>query len=434
MKKMSMKKVSIRAQNFLLILPLFLGLAVFNGLFGYITERQALERGLHEESLSLVRTCAEFAGSEEISDLHLPVARILKRGQARRVFVFTPEGKLLFDEGNKGVKHHVWSKEILSALQRDGFRLKPIKEIHQLAFVSIYAPMRQGRWILGMEVDTTPYRDRLKPLLLKNVLIGLLSLLSGILLSLFLSAFITRPLRQVSLATALIAKGNFEPNLSVRAIQELDDLGHSFNVMASVMKEAQAKNQRVLIENELFRSQADLAKEYEKHFWAPIQADEAGVSFSAGLLGPRAEGSFFGFCPGTKSLCFVVGRISGKGEMGLMLGASAAFELIRRGLVQGDPVSTFREVSALFPLSHWQCLQWTSTGQARLFCKESEEKSVDLASPLALHNLGKEKDLFIESYLERFGGFAVEDLSRDLRTILGGETSGCLCLFGRSEK
>lgn len=69
------------------------------------------------------------------------------------------------------------------------------------------------------------------------IVIGLISLVSGIIISIFITITITRPLSVIKKKTKEISKGNFGNDLDLTSPPEIKELANAFNLMCSKLKE-----------------------------------------------------------------------------------------------------------------------------------------------------------------------------------------------------
>lgn len=75
------------------------------------------------------------------------------------------------------------------------------------------------------------YQDSRK-FLLQNLVVGAMTLIIGIILTLWQTRRITRPLKRLTLATQVISQGNFDKQLNIASNDEIGELAASFNTMS----------------------------------------------------------------------------------------------------------------------------------------------------------------------------------------------------------
>jgi diguanylate cyclase (GGDEF)-like protein len=75
-----------------------------------------------------------------------------------------------------------------------------------------------------------------------TIALGLVSLVVGVLLVMLVTYNISRPLRRLEQATALIAEGNFDYDLGMNRRDEIGSLAHAFGVMSRRLKVLEERN------------------------------------------------------------------------------------------------------------------------------------------------------------------------------------------------
>jgi len=69
------------------------------------------------------------------------------------------------------------------------------------------------------------------------IVMGLISLVTGIVISIFITINITRPLSEIKKRTAEIAKGHFPDDLNLTSPPEITELANAFNIMCAKLKQ-----------------------------------------------------------------------------------------------------------------------------------------------------------------------------------------------------
>ena len=108
----------------------------------------------------------------------------------------------------------------------------------QRHFVQI-APLQDGRgidWLIAVVVPEADFMAQIDANTRTTVLLCLGALSLATLLSIFTSRWITRPILQLNTASQAIANGNLEQQVTVKGINELENLSQSFNQMARQLK------------------------------------------------------------------------------------------------------------------------------------------------------------------------------------------------------
>lgn len=69
------------------------------------------------------------------------------------------------------------------------------------------------------------------------IVMGLISLVTGIVISIFITINITRPLSEIKKSTGEIARGNFPDDLKLASPPEITELANAFNIMCAKLKQ-----------------------------------------------------------------------------------------------------------------------------------------------------------------------------------------------------
>lgn len=112
-------------------------------------------------------------------------------------------------------------------------------------FMGILSPMEgfpRARYLILKSLDRAMgFSDALRRTL---VLIGLIALAAAAAVSAFISAGITRPVRELLQGTQIVAAGDLQHSIQSKAGDEIGDLAFSFNVMTGKLKESFTQLQR----------------------------------------------------------------------------------------------------------------------------------------------------------------------------------------------
>lgn len=71
--------------------------------------------------------------------------------------------------------------------------------------------------------------DNSRSVILINVFLGILTLLLGIIIAIFISISITKPIKQLKQAAEEVEQGNFKARVNIKSNDELNELGYTFN-------------------------------------------------------------------------------------------------------------------------------------------------------------------------------------------------------------
>lgn len=521
--------MKIRTQNLLFIVPIFLGVAIINGLLSYSRQLAEVKWGMEEEIEALAIVTAEFTdgdvcrklmdgevSSEDLEGLRLPLERImeidaekqnmdqkqsdrnrvwiwiwkklLRQAQGystwerlRRLFILAPDGQQVIFKLGRDADEGVYPTfpHVIEAIENNNLRLlrrtpddKMIglrqdeiigvsnlveaiehsnvvfTDVHQHlsddAIMTAYAPIYDGAGalsgILGVEMGAETLGIQKSLIGMKITIISAGIFLLGTLAALFISGVIARKIRELTEAARAVVEGDYNRRVDIETIQEVIDLGNTFNTMSSVLEEVLSRTKRELIDGEQFRTQADLAKAYNETLWKPREETFGDVEVAARLISGRPTGDFFGvFQVASGSIYATLGRVRAEEDLDSVTLASAAFSLIRQGLDKCEPKQVFRNVCELLDVETWQCICWNEGGSEVQWLGHNPDGDLPLQgtmslqerTPLAFHTLGKVADEKIDSYVKLFGHLRPTELMEDLMVVLAEESEGGLIIIGK---
>jgi two-component system, NtrC family, sensor kinase len=112
---------------------------------------------------------------------------------------------------------------------------------HRYTYVPTPIP-GNGSGLLELSQSLTPLADYTRKMLIRSLAItGLLAVLSGVIIYLFIHARIRRPLERLSAKAVRIGKGDVEANLEIKGNDELADLARTMNDMCTRLLIAKGK-------------------------------------------------------------------------------------------------------------------------------------------------------------------------------------------------
>lgn len=263
--------MSLRLRYYLAILPLFLGLALINGLLVFHLERNELLWGLEQRAEG---SAAALAGFWQVW------GRPATAPPSERLQAFSER------MGGLTIAHYAW---------RDGaWWARPLHQSSGLAMPPppdppVSAALREGglafRYVAGEEgnpdllVGFAPLlnsegevvaaiatveadrslREAIAGLLRWLVLLGLMMLTVGLLIAEWLMRFARRELRALNGAARELLRGHHLPDWPRGRIRELNDLGGTLLTMTSLLADSSHQTRRRFFQAELLPGDEDLA-------------------------------------------------------------------------------------------------------------------------------------------------------------------------------
>jgi signal transduction histidine kinase len=162
--------------------------------------------------------------------------RLAERSQVFTTFIADYKGRLLAHTDLQQVVTHQpvkWVRKIKGVINRVVQGATHEYEAGETAMVGGLAHVEVSDLVAGVEIPKAAAYLTARELLNNLVIVSLVLLIVSALLSLFGSRLITRPLEQLSKATEIVAKGQFNVKLATGSSDEIGDLADSFSKMAS---------------------------------------------------------------------------------------------------------------------------------------------------------------------------------------------------------
>lgn len=294
--------------------------------------------------------------------------------------------------------------------------------------------------LLRAEMDASPLEVQRRLAQLKAVVISGGIILCGVLAALFTSRVVTGGIHQLTGAARAAVAGDYGRRLELHTIQEMADLGHTFDTMTSVLQEIVSRTRRELIDGEQFRTQADLAVTYRGLFSPPLQEQHAGVSVATRLAAGRPTGDFCGTLVAAGRAHVVLGRVRAQADLAAVTLASAAHSLLRSQLAVSEPGRALAEVCDLFDVETCLCVcwregdaavQWWAHGSAAGGPVTEGSTPLVAGESVIFQTLTAADGAAACSYAELFRHLPPAQLTEELMAVIGDVPHGAVAALGR---
>ena len=158
----------------------------------------------------------------------------------------------------------------------------------------------------------------------------LLLVIIVVILSFSLSLRITRPILLLSRGAKILGQGELDHRVEVKTGDELEELGRSFNTMASDLQTYTVELRRTTAEKERLEKELEIAHGIQQSFLPETVPDLKGMEIAASNLSAKeVGGDFYDFIPvGKDEWGLVIADVSGKGV------PAALFMAVSRTLVR----------------------------------------------------------------------------------------------------
>lgn len=291
----------IYGQNLIAIVPVFLAVAL---IWGFLTHRNIeseLLWGNREKTVNLAVGFAESVDSEVFSDdglnkeKLLPVFRQLDRWRIiKSLYFYSAAGERLeyhyrplnATEEKEKTEYTAGppSQNAVQTLMAEGsFYRQPFQisdgSAYSMAGRAVKDRLGNVAGYIAVYTGADRYFAEYEDLVFKVALLVIVSLGIGILISLIISALVVSRINDLSRAAHRAANGDYNVVLRPGLVQELSDLGNTFNTMSSVLKDVLYKARRALVEGEQFRSARELARRYQSDKKTDLKLSGAQYKF-----------------------------------------------------------------------------------------------------------------------------------------------------------
>lgn len=329
----------IRTQFLIFLLPVFILAGGLIGALKWIADTQMLEWG----------------GEKQISTMAVSIANILdtqynpdERGFENRIAASDLDGVLnridalgasvelaVFDSEQKDVIFRS-SDFDLSAYRRVAEKKVPERlEILNFTagtgspdYLKALCTLKGGRFVIFVRTDGSWIQSEASGSL-REAAVGLIvSVVTGVFISLGLSFLITRSIRRMR-ATALAAvNGNYNASVKPGLITEFSDLSNTFRTMTSLMNDILQRIRRTLIEQEQFRNSATMLEAFHSDVF-PLREFTEPVRLCIGIAGNDTARFFYSVESGEDRIKVVIGEVIPNEEEPVPVTVSAIEYMIR---------------------------------------------------------------------------------------------------------
>jgi HAMP domain-containing protein len=324
---------------------------------------------------------------------------------------------------------------------------------------SVLSPDGKLIGTIGVVTDAAPYLRESQQTLTGVATAAIGVIVVGILITVLVSGLISRELRNLSHTAALISGGNLDVQARAGRIQEIGDLGNTFNTMSDVLKDVLSRTKRSLIEGEQFRTHAELAMSYAEMFRPPIAAD-----FGEFRCATRSAGQDFGLFwtafETPEGFCMALGHVKDDDDVSTAIAGSAAVRYLKHRLTKSEARQALTELSELFhpdflecycfgdaSVDHWRIGAVGAPAPVGLPHPPSALAPVGLPHPPSalvvqsfpadsrrrwiLHRFVPDAGRMVDEYLTAFGHHTPDDLAHDIIAALPPGSAGALIVAGK---
>ena len=395
--------MTLKLRTISFITPIFIGISVFLGLLKYNTEKREIEWGLEEYASSLGESIAQFVPQEEVR-FHFFKSKNQRIEKFQEIAFWNPKFKSLWliQKPEQKVRKLVLGTNL-------GNELKPIRiDDFDLSIGSRYDhmlisyPSQDPGIDWGLVIDIGEDKNKVKQSMIECFIFGFIISLFGVLISLFIAGILRRNLFYLNQGAKKVIAGDYKQIVSKKSnIQEMIDLGNTFDTMRNVLADFLERIQRRSLGEKIASGSLNLpSKNYNAIFWKNKEEKWSGLTVNLEFINMSsfAFNRDFGsmFASEGKRFAFI-GRIAKEdNEFYRNVSTSLIKILFENSLSRGLTVEeAFIEIKKMFKLN-------------RFFCLEHSNRATNLYYLNEKNNLAAETLDFSSKKIHHFHTFAPE--------------------------
>ncbi len=438
--------MTIRRQIFLSVLPLFVGFGALGSAMSWWLQTTGARSAFHEEARSLAIAIAEFLEPADLATLRagppMPQTRLgqingrLERwGIARRIYLLNPEtAAVLVDTAPTGTGTP--GANDLRGLAAAEVRRLPWRRLDdQTSRLPVITRAVDGTVVLGVEISADSFLANQRHILSEAIKDGVIVVLLGVAISIALSAFLGRNVRQLQLAAKTIGSPSFSTASSGAIIYEVADLGNTFSVMHSVHGATVERTYRSLAESDFYRAEQDLTQAFQAEFqpksaWHAGHADVAWLGVGNPPPAYLAGAVTFGSAAGA-AFAGVAGTAT---DLNAALRARAATAYLADTLRHRAAADVAAATMTMFGLTQLKVVTWQGTNLTRWSSATEAAPEADAGAwpagrAVSLSCLGPVNTGRLALYLARVPDARLATLLDDLPPLLDVAESGVVLVL-----
>lgn len=436
--------MSIRLRYYLAILPLFLGVALINGLLVYTLDRQEIRWGLQQRAESSAAVLAGFWPTvfEESAERQRAKLRAFARrlgGVAITGFTERGEASLLLElEGVAPARLDPQRAARLAEQPLDwDWQSRPEADSDlNIGFARVPDGSGGDYRILAVSEPDQTLREATAALVGRLGLLSLVMLLAGVLVAEWLTRFARRELGALGEAARQLAGGQYLQHWPVGRIRELNDLGGTLLTMASLLADGSHQTRRRFFEAELLPGDADLAAALRRSVLPEQLPEGLAARCTWRGLGPSLPEEFFGQRRVAEGWWVVVGvqraEAQLRSELQRSLAALACRDALLERLAAGSAAAALGELLAQFPCSVLQLLWLPDSGPARGWNLDPLSQQLVEFTPrrrfVMIGTVSREAIRLARAYEGQFPRRALEQAMEEIGGLLSGSQRGILAM------
>jgi len=417
--------MKIKYNNFLIIVPIFLLIALVMSYLNYTNEVKEIKWGIETKAKSISipsRIFIEYMLQEKnFSDVLVDVKpkfeNILKYNLAQRFYISVNQKVILDTDDEKSTDSFTIPDNLDKSILSDVF----IK--NNLHLITIHTPINgtKPNTILSIEVDNTDFFKRIDDAFNEIIFTVIFAFILGVVTSYLLSRIVTTKIFALNTHAKAIASGNYSHNSYMGSIHEFTDLGDTLNIVKSIMKEIVFKTKNIIVEEEKFRSDEDLVNTYNQVLFDSKKSSLNGVDIFVNFIGYPQAGFFFDSLSDSGKLYAYIAKIENEqASIDTLIKANAAQRYIS-SKIQKNSLDLSKLVN-LFNINYLKFIYIDEDYMLHSYeiSNGVEKKSVINLEDGSVHLICEENssiEKILQVYIQNYKELSIEDISNDVPNI-----------------
>lgn len=340
--------------------PLFIALALMNGVLLYFQEQAESVSALNEQALSAAVTAAEFTASTDAAERILNDPSRITSLTAAADHIKDLDGFYFIDGDGEATAlspaSSLWSLDSLSRPTEP--TVTPFyfgASAHP--YIIALAPAGPASFV-AVRLDAAPMVAQLAVLRGHILLIVSIAGIIGALLAWQVAHRIIRDLNQNQEAIAALEAGENMPPKKEFRIREAGDLADAIRLMSASQRAAAKRLELETLRRNRERSPGNSATKYSQSAFGPLSLHRAGADIAVRLMGKASAGSFFTVCVDNDRAALVLGECSARTETDALALAFEARRFLQSHLFDGDVAERLMLAKDAYGINALEYAEW----------------------------------------------------------------------------
>ncbi len=430
--------MKLKYNNFLIISPVFLLVAIVLASFNYSVEKKEIMWGLHEELRSITVATTIFIKhkdgniSDHKDDILASFERIRSFDRVKRFILLQnnrPYIESLSDKVSKYKRRYKKGSKInYSELYQD----------KELTLIDAYMPIKKSSLALVVSLDASYVKEALENSMYKAVILVVGITFIGFIMSFILSLLVVKKIRRLSIIAKALARGKYAQEVKLGSIREFSDLGDTLDIMRSILQELLFKTRNSIIQEEESTYSKELLQLYCINCSSLKKINSSGIELQIAVLKENSENEFYNCFEDGNYIYAYFGAIEADNHsLEYSVEASSLNYYLKYFLTHSDvdinKLDNIYDISSLFIVKidkNSKTLEFSLLNNKEVTSLKIELQESEIYS-FTINESIKEK---IEGYIKKYGFLNLEELSLDLAKLFKNEESVLLVRLSNSAK